>query len=194
MQGIACEHKDRAQDKHSNSQANIELDINKDKVAYEKSKANTTYSWLGKSLNSLPLWHRDAKRAKSKTTNTSEVVDEMAWARDTKHQQMGRDTPSSKREKKRGANLEWLKAQTKPLTTKTLKERAVAEATYVWVNWYGTTKILTLGPWPKLIFEAHEPSKMAKVKDLINLCIMGGGRVHWENNTPPMSMPTSRTI
>ena len=33
---------------------------------------------------------------------------------------------------------------------------------------------------------------MANVKDLINLCIMGWGRVHWENNTPPMSMPTSK--
>ena len=31
--------------------------------------------------------------------------------------------------------------------------------------WYGTAKILTLGPSPLLIFEAQVPSKMADVKD-----------------------------
>ena len=72
------------------------------------------------------------------------------------------------------------------------KERAVAGATYVWVIWYGTAKNY---PW------AHDQNSSLKhvyhqkwliVKELINLCIMGGGRVHWENNTPPMSMPTTK--
>ena len=31
--------------------------------------------------------------------------------------------------------------------------------------WYGTAKILTLGPSPLLIFEAQVPSTMADVKD-----------------------------
>ena len=33
---------------------------------------------------------------------------------------------------------------------------------------------------------------MANVKDMVNFGIMGGGRAHWENNTPPMSMPTPK--
>ena len=37
---------------------------------------------------------------------------------------------------------------------------------------------LSLGPWPKLVFEAQVPSQMANVKEFINLCIMEGGRVH----------------
>ena len=49
-----------------------------------------------------------------------------------------------------------------------------------------------LGPMTNTRLEALIPSNMANDKDLIDLCIMGGGIVHWENNTPPMSMPTSR--
>ena len=33
---------------------------------------------------------------------------------------------------------------------------------------------------------------MANVKEMINIGIMGGGRAHLENNTPPMSMPTPK--
>ena len=37
---------------------------------------------------------------------------------------------------------------------------------------------IIVGPMTTLVFEAQIPSKMAYVKEMINLGIMGGGRVH----------------
>ena len=51
---------------------------------------------------------------------------------------------------------------------------------------------IILGPMTKTRLSSTSTIKMANVKDLINLCIMEGGRVHCENNTPPMSMPTPK--